>query len=210
MIRVLVADDHALIRRGVVAILSEHADIHVVAEAGSGTETLELLRKHAVDVLVLDLKMPDGGGFDVLASLTTWPTRPRVIVLSHYAEDQLAIQALRAGASGYLPKETAPELLVTAIRRVHAGGRFVSESLAALLVDAVDPARAKAPHETLAPREFQVFRLLATGKKTPAIAADLGISVSTAHTLRRRIQEKLGVVSDVELARYALEHQLAE
>ncbi len=210
MIRVLVADDHPLIRSGVIAILSEQADIHVVAQAASGRETLQLLRKHDVDVLVLDLKMPDGGGFDVLAQLSGWMARPQVVVLSHYAEDQLAIQALRAGAAGYLPKEAAPELLVTAIRRIHAGGRFVTEELAALLVDAVDPTRARAPHETLAPREFQVFRLLAAGKKTPAIASELTISVSTAHTLRRRVQDKLGVASDVELARYALDHGLAE
>jgi two-component system invasion response regulator UvrY len=209
-IRVLVADDHPIIRSGVIAILAENRDIEIVAEAASGRETLDALKKHVVDVLVLDLKMPEGGGFDVLAQIATWPKRPKVVVLSHYAEEHFAIQALHAGASGYLPKEAAPDQLVKAVRRVHAGGRYVTEALADQLVDVTDPARTKAPHEHLSPREFQVFMALASGKKTQNIATDLGISLSTAHTLRRHVHEKLGVDSDVDLARYAMALRLVD
>lgn len=209
-IRVLVADDHPLLREGIVRILSETADIQVVGKAASGVETINLLTTTPVDVLVLDLSMPDRGGFEVLGQISTWPKRPRVLVLSAHPEDQLAIRVLRAGASGYLTKESAPESLVKAIRRIHAGGRYISEAVAEQLAFAVDPFREPPSHEQLSPREFQIFRLIASGRKTTAIAHDLSISLSTVHTIRRRLLEKLQLTSDVEVARYAVQHGLIE
>ncbi len=209
-IRVLVADDHPLIRAGIIAILAEMSDIAVVGEASSGNEALRKLALQEVDVLVLDLSMPSGSGFDVLGQLSLWQKRPRVLVLSAHPEDQLAVQVLRSGASGYLAKEAAPELLVAAIRRIHSGRKFVTEGVAEQLVEAGEPGYQAAPHESLSPRELQILMLLATGRKTVEVAADLAVSRSTAYTHRQRILDKLGLAGDVELARYALQHKLVE
>ncbi len=209
-IRVLVADDHPLIRAGIIAILAEMPDIEVVAEASSGNEAIRKLATHTVDILVLDLAMSSGSGFDVLGQLSLWDRRPRVLVLSAHPEDQLAVQVLRSGASGYLAKEAAPDLLVAAIRRIHSGRKYVTEGVAEQLVEAVEVGYQRAPHESLSPRELQVFMMLARGRKVSEIAKDLAISPSTAHTFRRRIMEKLGLLRDVELARYALQHKLVD
>lgn len=208
MIRVLVADDHPLLRKGIVRILSEHEDIAVVAEAATAAQTIDLLSSTAVDVLLLDLNMPDRSGFEVLGQLLTWPKRPRVLVLSAHPEDQFGVRVLRAGASGYMNKETAPDLLVKAIRRIHGGGRYVSEEVAEQLVDTVAPQQLRPAHDQLSPREYQVLRLIAAGQRVNAIAPQLGLSPSTVHTVRQRLLTKLSLSSDADVARYAVQHKI--
>lgn len=208
MIRVLVADDHPLLRKGIVRILSEHEDITVVAEAATAAQTIDLLCSTAVDVVLLDLNMPDRSGFEVLGQLLTWPKRPRVLVLSAHPEDQFGVRVLRAGASGYMNKETAPELLVKAIRRIHSGSRYVSEAVAEQLADTVAPLQQRPAHEQLSPREYQVLRLIAAGQRVSAIAPQLGLSPSTVHTVRQRLLAKLSLASDADVARYAVQHNI--
>lgn len=210
MIRILVADDHPLLRKGIIRILSEHPDMCVVGEAASAQETADFLLQEAVDVLVLDLNMPDRSGFEVLGQLSTWTHRPHVLVLSAHPEDQFAIRVLRAGASGYMNKEAAPDALVKAIRKIHAGGRYVTEAVAEQLVDSIAPRNPLPRHADLSPREFQIFRLIAQGHKVSKIATDLAISGSTVHTVRRRLMAKLGVASDVDMGRYAVQHDLID
>lgn len=208
MIRVLVADDHPLLRKGIVRILSEHEDITVVAEAATAAQTIDLLSSTAVDVVLLDLNMPDRSGFEVLGQLLTWPKRPRVLVLSAHPEDQFGVRVLRAGASGYMNKETAPDLLVKAIRRIHSGSRYVSEAVAEQLADAVAPLQQRPAHEQLSPREYQVLRLIAAGQRVSAIAPQLGLSPSTVHTVRQRLLAKLSLATDADVARYAVQHRI--
>lgn len=210
MIRVVVVDDHPLLRQGIVRILSDTADIVVVGEAASAAAAVDLVTRHAVDLLVLDLSMPGRGGFEVLGQLASWPHAPRTLVLSVHPEDQFAVRALRAGAHGYLNKEAAPEELVKAIRRIHAGGRYITPAVAEQIADAIDPRHDGPVHERLSPREFQVFRLLAQGHRVPEIAPMLALSPSTVHTIRRRMLVKLGVKRDVEVARYAVQHGLVD
>ena len=208
--RIMVADDHPLIRAGIVAILRECPDMEVVAEAGSGSDALRKLAQRPVDVLVLDLKMDDGSGFDVLGQLSIWPTRPRVLVLSAHPEDQLALQVLRSGASGYLAKGAAPDELVRAIRKVMSGRKYLSEAVSEQLVETIDPRHPPSGHESLSPREMQVFLRLANGVPVSTLAEDLGISLSTAHTYRRRVLDKVGARGNTDLTRYALQHKLME
>jgi DNA-binding NarL/FixJ family response regulator len=208
MIRVLVADDHAVVRRGVLQILGECPDVVAAGEASSGRETLQAVRKSDYDVLLLDIAMPEGGGLEVLKQLRSLKPGLRVLILSVYAEKQYALRALRAGAAGYLTKDSAPEELIAAVRLVARGGKYVTRSLAEQLADELRGEGVREPHETLSDREFQVMRLLAAGKTVGEIAADLSLSVKTVSTYRARILEKLGLKSTAEIMRYSLEHGL--
>jgi len=208
VIRVVVADDHPLLREGIARLLRETPDLQVVGEAGNGDEAVDLVAGGGADVLVLDLAMPGRGGFDVLARLRSWPVRPRVLVLSAHPEDQLAVRTLKAGAAGYLSKESAPEELVKAIRRVAEGLRYVTPAVAELLARSAAKEKPERLHETLAPREFEVFLLVARGKRLAEIARALGVSRSTARTLRQRVLFKLELANDAEVARYAVENGL--
>lgn len=210
MIKVLVADDHAVVRRGLVQILNEAPDMTVTDEACTGREVLRLLRESNPDALVLDIAMPEGGGLEVLQQLQTLKPDLPVLVLSVYSERQYAIRALKAGATGYLTKESAPEELITAIRRVARGERYVTKSLGAELVAALEDKAKGELHEALSDREYQVMCLLATGKTVTEAAADLSLSVKTVSTYRGRILKKLNLETTSEIIRYALERRLVE
>ena len=210
MIKVLVADDHAVVRRGLVQILNEAPDMTVTGEACTGREVLRVIRESDPDALVLDIAMPEGGGLEVLQQLQTLKPDLPVLILSVYSERQYAIRALKAGATGYLTKESAPEELVAAIRRVALGERYVTKSLGAELVAALEGKTEGELHEGLSDREYQVMCLLATGKTVTEAAADLSLSVKTVSTYRGRILKKLNLETTSEIIRYALERGLVE
>ena len=210
MIRVLVADDHALVRRGLRELLSETDDIRVEAEAATAAEALECVLRQALDVVVLDLSLPGRGGLDLLGEIKAARGDLPVLILTMHPEDQYAVRALKAGAAGYLTKESAPEKLVEAVRRAAAGGRYVSASLAEKLALHLDDARQREPHETLSDREFQVFRRLAGGRTVSQIADELSLSVKTVSTYRARILEKMAMQTNAELMQYAFRHKLVD
>jgi two-component system invasion response regulator UvrY len=210
MIRVLVADDHAVVRRGLVQILTEAPDMVVVGEASTGREALQAVRKHDYDVLVLDIAMPEGGGLEVLQQLQTLKPDLRVLILSMYPERQYAVRALKTGAAGYLTKESVPDELIAAIRKVAGGGKYITQSLAERLASELVGEVEKEPHQTLSGREYQVMTLLAAGKSVTDVAEELSLSVKTVSTYRGRILKKLGVSSTAEIIRYAIERGLVE
>ncbi len=210
MIKILIADDHPVVREGLRQILARSSDMTVGGEALNGQEVLEKIAAEEWDVLVLDIGMPGRDGLEVLKDVHREQPDLPVLVLSMYPEEQVAIRALKAGAAGYMNKETAPKELVNAIKKIYDGGKYVSTALAEKLASSLD-AHAKAePHESLSDREFQVFRLLASGKEVNEIAEELFISVKTVRTYRDRIHEKLNLKNDVELARYAMKYGLLE
>jgi DNA-binding NarL/FixJ family response regulator len=208
MIRVVLADDHAVVREGLRRILEEHADLRVVAEAGSGEETLRTLAANPVDVLVLDISMPGPGVFSLLEQLETAHPRVRCVVLTMHPEEQYAVRVLRAGAAGYLSKERSPELLVEAIRKAHGGGTYVSPSFAETLASRMGRRVERESHEQLSDRELEVLVRIGAGQSIKAIAAELALSRKTVSTYHTRIRRKLDLDSDAELVRYTLEHGL--
>lgn len=208
MIRVLIADDHAIVRRGLVHIVSETTDLTVVAEAGDGLVVMDLVRTHEPDVVILDLNMPGRGGLDLLKQIKYECPRIPVLILSMHPEDQYAVRLLRAGASGYLTKESAPEQLVGAIRKVARGGRYISPETAELLLDRLDGDPDRAPHEDLSDREFQVMKMIASGNTVGEIGDLLCLSVKTVSTYRGRLLEKMGMKNNAELTHYALKNNL--
>jgi DNA-binding NarL/FixJ family response regulator len=210
MIRVLVVDDHAVVRRGVVQIVAEAHDMRCTGEAGTGREALRLASANDYDAVVLDIHLPDGSGLDVLKQLRGLRPGLPVLILSMYPETQYATRALRAGAAGYLTKESVPAELVAALRHVAAGGRYVSRELGEVLAAQVGGQATPEPHEALSDREDQVLRLLATGQTVTQIAQALSLSVKTVSTYRSRVLEKLGLKTTAELMRYALERGLVE
>ncbi len=210
MIQVLIADDHAVVRRGVRQILSETSDITLAGEALTAQGALTAARASAWDVLVLDLSMPGRSGFDILKELRhDLPGLP-VLILSIYAEEQFAIRALQAGAAGYVTKESAPEELVNAIRKVAGGGKYISWALAELLASHIGAPAGQLPHELLSEREFQVLRMIAAGLTPKDIAEALLLSVKTVSTYRTRIMEKMHFKTTAEIMRYAIRHGLAD
>jgi two-component system, NarL family, invasion response regulator UvrY len=207
--RILLADDHALLRQGLKQILSEEFSEAEFRETGTTQETIECLLSGHWDVVILDVFMPGRSGLEVLDAIRHVQPRPPVLVLSSAPEEQLAIRVLRAGASGYLNKQAAPDHLVQAVHKVLQGGKYVSASLAERL--AGEAFRdTQQPHEKLSGREFQVMRLLVGGRSLKDVATELSLSVKTISTFHTRIWEKLGVKNDVELVHYALEHHLTE
>lgn len=210
MIGVLVVDDHAIVRRGVMEILNEAPDLTVVGEAGSGQEALQLARQRHFDVLVLDMSLPDMNGLEVLRQIKGLKPDARTLILSIYPEEQYALRTLKAGALGYLTKESVPAELVTAVRQVARGSRYISQSLGELLVGEMMAEQSALPHTTLSDREYQVMILLARGKTVGDIAADLSLSVKTVSTYRRRILEKLRLETTADIIRYALQHNLSD
>jgi DNA-binding NarL/FixJ family response regulator len=205
VIRVLVADDHKIVRDGLKRILAGAADLQVAAEAANGDEALALVKARDFDVAMIDMSMPGLAGMDLIKRLKIEKPKLRILVLSMHGEHQYAARALKAGAAGYLNKDSAAEALVGAIRKIAAGGVHISEAAAASLLQAGD----KAPHEALSDREFEVLRLLVEGLGPTEIGERLHLSVKTVSTHKTRILEKLGLKSTAELVRYALEHRLA-
>lgn len=208
MIRVFVADDHAIVRRGVLQILGESSDMTPAGEASTGRELLQAVEIEKYDVILLDIALPDRSGLEILKQLQILKPELPVLMLSIYPERQYAVRALRAGAAGYLTKESAPEELVEAIRQVSRGGKYITRSLAETLANEVGGQAEKEPHETLSDREYQVMCLLADGKGVTEIAAELALSVKTVSTYRTRLLHKLGLTSTAEVIRYAYERGL--
>jgi two-component system, NarL family, invasion response regulator UvrY len=208
-LRILLADDHAILRKGLKQIIADELGVTQFGEAGTAAETLALLASATWDLLILDLNMPGRNGFEVLEeSRKNYPRVP-VLVLSSTPEDQLGVSAIKCGASGYLNKQTAPEQLVTAITAVIRGDQFISPALAQRLVADLRRGTDRPRHEELSPRELQVCLMSATGRSVKEIGAELSLSPKTISTFRSRIFEKLGVKNDVELANYVREHRLA-
>lgn len=210
MIKVLIADDHPIVRQGLRQILSEIPDMVVAGEAVNGQQALDQVRAGGWDVLVLDITMPDRSGLDILKELKHQQPQLPVLVLSIHAEEQFAVRLLKAGASGYLTKENAPDELVKAIRKVVDGGKYISQSLAESLAFSLDVASDRPPHETLSDREFQVMQLIASGKPLTEIAEELSLSAKTVSTYRTRLLEKMNLKTNAEIVRYAIENGLVE
>ncbi len=210
MIRVLIADDHPLIREGLRTLLQDEADMKVTAEASNGLEVLRCVEQDVVDVMVLDISLPDGNGIDVLKELRRRQYKVPVLFLTLHAEERYALRAFKAGGAGYLTKECASEELVKAIRKVASGRRYISERFAENLNLDLESRREGHLHETLSDREYQVFCLIASGKRVHDIAETLGLSEATIYTYRERIVEKTRLNSVAEFTRYALENRLID
>ena len=210
MIKVLIADDHAVVRRGLRQILTDESDMLVGGEAASAPEVRALVRDQRFDVIVLDINMPGGSGMDLLAELRRDHPEARVLVLTVYPEDQYAVRAIKAGAAGFLTKESAPEKLIEAVRKIASGGRYVSPELAEALASLLAGETSGPPHERLSDREFEVFRSLASGKTVSQIALELGLSVKTVSTHRTRILKKMEMRNNAELTHYAVKNRLVE
>jgi DNA-binding NarL/FixJ family response regulator len=209
-IHVLIADDHAIVRQGLKQILSETDDLVVAGEADDGVEALQLARSCQWDAFLLDVSMPNRNGIDTLKQLKKEFPKLPVLILSMHPEEQYAIRALKAGASGYLTKQSAPEQLVTAIRQVARGKKYVSPTVAMQLADAIANDFEQPAHELLSDREYEVLKLIAAGKTLTQIADELNLAVATISTFRARILTKLGLASTAEMIRYGLEQGLVE
>lgn len=208
MIRILIADDHAIVRRGMKQILLEQYPSADVAEAGDAETLVAKVVEGGWDIVITDMNMPGRSGLDALHQIKQMdPTLP-VLIMSMYPEDQYALRVIKAGASGYLGKETIHDNLVNAIETVRKGKRFITPSIAEKLADAIDTAKKSELHELLSDREFDVFKLLANGKSVTDIATQLSLSATTVSTYRSRILEKMQMKSNAELARYAVENKL--
>lgn len=210
MIRVLIVDDHELIREGLKKILQRQQDMHIAGEARDYFEMQECLQQQPVDCIILDITMPGKSGLDILKELKIRRPTIRTIILSMHPEERFAVRAIKAGASGYLNKEAAATEMIHAIRRVMTGGKYISQTLAEKLANEICHGVKTAPHEALSNREFEVVRLIASGKSTSEIAGSLHLSTNTITTYRARILEKMGLETNAELIRYALEHRLVD
>jgi two-component system invasion response regulator UvrY len=210
MIRILIADDHAIVRQGLKQIVSESPGMVVAGEAANGEEAVALARKLSYDIAIVDIAMPGRGGLDILKDLKSARPSAKIIILSMYPEEQYAIRSLRDGASAYLTKANATEELVHAIQAVAAGRRYITPSVAERLASYVEQDTERLPHESLSDRELQVFLLLGSGKTVTDIARELSLSVKTVSTYRTRILEKMRMSSNALLIRYAIQHKLVE
>jgi two-component system invasion response regulator UvrY len=206
--RILIADDHPIFRAGLKETLAKDPGVESIGEADDGHKAVELARKKRWDVVVLDIMMPGRDGLEVLQELRRERPKLPVLILSAHPEDQLALRLLKAGAAGYLTKEKAPEVLLAAIRKVVSGGKYISESLAEKVVFACESE--KAPHETLSNREYQIIRMIGSGKTMQEIGKELFLSVRTVSTYRARILEKMNMNTNAEIIRYAVDHNLID
>jgi DNA-binding NarL/FixJ family response regulator len=209
MTRLVIADDHAIVREGLKRIVSEAADLQVVAEAADGNEVMQVVREREFDLIVLDLSMPGRSGMELIKLVKAERPKLRVLVLSMHQETQYAVRAIKSGASGYLTKESAPGELVQAIRKIAAGGAYVTAEVAEQLALGAMPGTEKPPHGLLTDREFDVFRRLVAGSSVTEIAAALNLSVKTVSTHKANLMQKLGVANQSDLVRYAIRHGLS-
>lgn len=210
MIRVLLADDHAIVRAGLKEILADTGDIEVAAEATNGQDVMAQIRARDFDVAVLDMSMPGRSGIELIKQVKDEKPKLRILILTMHSEEQYAVRALKAGASGFLTKEAAADQLVAAIRKIAGGGAYVSPETAERLVLDAAPRAEAAPHTLLSDREFQVLQMIAGGKTVSEIAKRLSLSVKTVSTHKTRILHKMGLANQAELIRYALEHKLLD
>jgi two-component system, NarL family, invasion response regulator UvrY len=210
MLKIVVADDHPIVREGLKLIIAKTADMMVAGEASDGQELLTRLRTTPADIVLLDITMPGRSGLDVLKQIKTQYPKIRLLVLSHHPEDQYALRVLRAGAAGYLTKESASEQLITAIRKVASGGKYVSLSLAEQLAAELDAPADKPLHGTLSDREYEVMRMIAIGKSVSEIAEELALSVKTISTYRTRILAKMNMTRTADIIHYGIRHGLID
>ena len=210
MIKVLIADDHPIFRQGIKQVLEENPDIEVAGEATTGKEALNMIRQNAYDAVTLDISMPDINGLEILKYIHAEKPELPVLMLSIYPEEQFAIRALRAGAAGYLTKTSVPEELVTALKKIVSGTRYITTSLAEkLAMDIQSPKDNRQPHELLSDREYEVMRMIGQGKTVSEIAEELKLSVKTVSTHRAHILTKMRMETNAQVMRYAMEHHLA-
>jgi two-component system, NarL family, invasion response regulator UvrY len=208
VIRILIVDDHAMFREGLKQILAKHSDMKVIDDAGSGQEALAKILHHKLDVVLLDISLPGRSGPELLSEIKKLKPDLAILVVSMHPEDQYAVRMMKAGALGYLTKESAPEELISAIRKVSTGRHYISSQVAEEMAVALDSGSTKLPHVTLSNREFHVMRMLASGKSLKDIANELSISEKTVTTYRARIMEKMRLHNNVELTLYAIENKL--
>jgi two-component system, NarL family, invasion response regulator UvrY len=208
MIKVLIADDHPVVRRGLRGILDETSDILVGAEVGSAREVLDAVREQAWSVIVLDISLPGGNGIDLIKDIRRERPDARVLILTVHSEEQYAVRAIKAGAAGFLNKESAPEKLTEATRKIAAGGRYISAALAETLASILAGDAGGQPHESLSDREFEILKLLASGKTVSEVALGLSLSVKTISTHRARILKKMNLRTNAELTQYAIRQGL--
>lgn len=209
-INVLIADDHAIVREGLKQILADTGDIAVAGEAENGLEAIKLVRQGKGDVLLLDISLPDRNGIEVLKQVRKEVPDVAVLILTMHREDQYAIRSLKAGAAGYLNKQSAPAELVNAIRQVAGGRKYVSAALAQELANQINEEREVPPHETLSDREFQTLTMIASGKTVSDIAQELALSVKTISMYRSRLLQKMKLRHNAELTHYAIKNRLVE
>ena len=209
-VRIVLADDHAIVREGLKRIVSDVADFTVAGEAADGTQVMQVVRSLEFDVLLLDLSMPGRSGMELIKLVKAEKPKLRILVLSMHQETQYAVRAIKSGASGYLTKESAPALLEQAIRKIAAGGAYISAEVAEQLALGAMPGSTSVPHESLSDREFEVFRMLVAGDAVTDIAGKLNLSVKTVSTHKANLMQKLGLHNPTELVRYALKHGLTD
>jgi len=210
MIRILIVDDHAIVRHGLRQIVSEATDITVAAEAGSSQEAVRLLREQAFDMVLLDISLPDKNGIETLKLIKRDKPALPVIMLTMHAEDEFGVRAMKAGASGYVTKQSAHEQLLNAVRQVAAGRRYISQNLAEELARSIGESSEKLPHELLSDREFDTLRMLASGKSLSEIAQMFSISPKTVSVYRTRLLEKMKLKNNAEIAHYAVKTGLID
>ncbi|WP_435627186.1 response regulator [Candidatus Ferrigenium straubiae] len=210
MIRILIADDHAIVRSGLRQLLFEQGDFIVEGEAANGVEMLRLLREQPFDVALMDMSMPGRSGTELVRLAKAEKPKLAILVLSMHKEEQYAVRALKAGASGYMTKESAPDQLVAAIRKVAGGGVFISPGVAERLALELGCNHNPASHTLLSDREYQIFRMIVAGMPVGGIADELSLSVKTISTHKTRILQKMKMASSAELIHYAIRHQLVE
>jgi DNA-binding NarL/FixJ family response regulator len=210
MIRVVVADDHTIVREGLRQLLLGSNDFDVVSEARDGHEVMQRVRELDFDVLLLDMSMPGKSGMELIKQVKSERPKLRILVLSMHQEHQYAVRAIKAGASGYLTKESASSQLAAAIRKVASGGAFISAEVAEQLALGAMPQAEGPPHTALSDREYQVFRLLVSGRTVSEIGEQLNLSVKTVSTHKARLMEKMGVANQTELIHYAIKHRLID
>jgi DNA-binding NarL/FixJ family response regulator len=209
MIKILIADDHSIVRQGLKQIVAEENDIVVCAEAGNSIELFERLSKPECDIVILDINMPGKSGIEILKDIKLLKPDLPVLILSMYGEEQYGVRAIKAGASGYLKKVSAPEELVKAIRKIISGGKYITTTLAERLADSLENYN-KLPHEILSDREYEIMCKIASGKTAEEIAEELSISVHTVYSYRNRIFEKMNFKSNVDVSNYVSKNKLED
>jgi len=210
LLQVLIADDHAILRRGLAQIIAEAGDMQVCAEAENGAQAIKLAREHPIDVVLLDITMPDRNGLDTLKQLKKEKPKLGVLMLSMHPEETYALRAIKAGASGYLTKQSAPALLVTAIRQVARGRRYISPAVAEELAGTIADGGDRPAHATLSDREYETMKLIASGKALSQIAVEMHLSAKTVSVYRARLLEKMRLKNNSELIHYALKNRLVD
>ena len=210
MLRIIIVDDHAVVRAGLANIIEFDKNLSVIAQAGSAEEALRLLITHPCDVMILDISLPGRSGLDIIRDVTSMSPGTKIIILSMYKESMFAMRSYKAGASAYLTKESAPEQIISAIYKVNTGGRYISPDFASLILDDLMEPGAAPAHEQLSTREYEVMRLIANGRSLVEIASALSVSDRTVSTYRTRILKKMNLKSNADIIHYAIAHHLTD